>query len=198
MIVNGNIETKVSHEFKKVFLNHLTQPIQDGMGVTLKQRMIPKLNKIITDSRAYLELIPGILLDASLQTDPVVDQSYMGFKMTGLFSPVNGTDLEPKELELNSTEPIAMSYLYNSNGGNLQLYLHQLSLDSLLASYLKRHQISSWMRSQQLSSEDNLNLTTSGLNDVFIEEPVLVTLNPPPADPKKAQGNLTANSTKGS
>lgn len=61
--------------------------------------MIPKLNKIISDSRAYLELLPGILLDSSLQSDPIVDMNYMGFRMTGLFSPVNGTDLDPKDLE---------------------------------------------------------------------------------------------------
>lgn len=36
MVVHGNIETKVSHEFKKVFLNKLVDPIEKGMEITLK------------------------------------------------------------------------------------------------------------------------------------------------------------------
>lgn len=86
--------------------------------------MIPKLNKVISDSRAYIELFPAISLDASLQSDPIMDMSYMGFRMTGLFGPVNGSDLDPKALEQNLTEPINMTYVNDPNGGSLQLYMH--------------------------------------------------------------------------
>lgn len=169
MVVHGNIETKVSHEFKKVFLSKLTEQIERGMEITLKTRMIPKLNKVISDSGAYLELLPGILFDASLQAEPVADLQYFGLAMTGLFSPVNGTELTPKDLEKNSTEPVQLSHMYDPAGANLQFYLHQMSLDSILVSYLKRNTLSSWMLSQYVAADAKFNLTTNGLNDVFVQ-----------------------------
>jgi hypothetical protein len=84
-------------------------------------------------------------MDASLQSDPIVDMNYMGFRMTGLFGPVNGSDLDPLKLEMNLTEPVNMTYVNDPNGGNLQLYLHQISLNSILVTYLKKNELSSWM-----------------------------------------------------
>lgn len=52
--------------------------------------------------------------------------------------------------------------------------LHQLSLTSMLLSYLKKNTLSSWMLSQQVSADSDLkstfNLTTTGLNDVFVQK----------------------------
>jgi hypothetical protein len=140
--------------------------------------MIPKLNKIISDSRAYVVLLPGISLDASLQSEPIVDQNYMGFRMTGLFGPVNGSDLDPNALEKNLTEPANMTFVNDPAGGNLQLYMHQISLNSILASYMKSNTLSSWMLSKDASDEDRT--TTTGLNEVFIEYPVIVMVPPTP------------------
>jgi hypothetical protein len=124
MVVHGNIETKVSHEFKKVFLNKLTSEIEKGMEITLKTRMIPKLNQLITESEAFLELLPDTLFDASLQSEPIVDTQYYGLEMTGIFSPINGTELTPKDLETNYNVPVKLTNVYDTSGANLQLYLH--------------------------------------------------------------------------
>lgn len=44
-----------------------------------------------------------------------------------------------------------------------------MSLDSILASYLKRNTLSSWMLSQYVATDAKFNLTTSGLNDIFVQ-----------------------------
>lgn len=86
--------------------------------------MIPKLNKVISDSGGYIELLKGTMFDAALQADPVVDVSHLGFEMTGLFSPINGTDLDPKDLEKNLTTSVHLDSVFDQNGANLQFYLH--------------------------------------------------------------------------
>lgn len=85
---------------------------------------------------------------------------------------------------------VHLDQVYDPNGANLQFYLHQMSLDSVLASYLKRNEISSWMLSQYVSSETKHNLTTSGLNDIFIQLlPPVPPSAPAPALPAHGKTN---------
>lgn len=71
--------------------------------------------------------MPGIMFDTSLQDSPHLYKHYVGFEMTGLFSPANSTDLEPENLERNTTDN---SLLYpkfpefDRNGSKLQLNIH--------------------------------------------------------------------------
>jgi hypothetical protein len=48
--------------------------------------------------------MPNIMFDSSVQRHPCMAKHYFAIEMTGLFSLVNSTDLEPRNLELNTTE----------------------------------------------------------------------------------------------
>ena len=68
--------------------------------------------------------------------------------MTGLFSLLNHSDLEPSDIERNTT----MQELLNPKmpkfdmaGSKLQFHLHQMSLSSILFSYLRKNKFNAWI-----------------------------------------------------
>jgi len=85
ILIQGNIETKVSQKFKKVFLEELTDQIEQSLAVGLQTRLIPDLNIMLTESRGYIEIFPHIMFDYSIQGSPVVEKHYFGVGVTGLF-----------------------------------------------------------------------------------------------------------------
>jgi len=40
--------------------------------------MIPKLNKLLAENRGYVELLPNIVFDTSLQASPMVASEFLG------------------------------------------------------------------------------------------------------------------------
>jgi len=135
--------------------------------------MIPKLNKLLAENRGYVELLPNIVFDTSLQASPMVTSDFLGLQMTGLFSPLNQTAFKPADLEKNTTNPEVLDEslpLYDPNGLKFQMVLHQMSVTSIMLSYLKKNELTTWILSSQVSSDSKFNLTTSGLNDVFVQK----------------------------
>jgi len=45
-----------------------------------------------------------------------------------------------------------------------------MSVTSIMLSYLKKNELTTWILSSQVSSDSKFNLTTSGLNDMFVQK----------------------------
>ena len=95
ILIQGNIETKVSQKFKRVFLDEITGQMEQGLAVSLQTRLIPELNNMFTESRGYIEIFPNIMFDYSIQGSPSIEKHYFGVGVTGLFGLRNHTDLTP-------------------------------------------------------------------------------------------------------
>jgi len=60
--------------------------------------------------------------------------------MTGMFSPLGGPDLEPKDVELNNTAvdvPLPVHDMDKADKKKLEVFFHQMSLTSIAVSFLK-------------------------------------------------------------
>jgi hypothetical protein len=99
ILIQGNIETKVSQKFKKVFLSELAGQIEEGLKISLQTRLIPQLNFIFSETRGYIEIFQNIMFDYSIQGNPSVEKHYFGVGVTGIFGLRNHTDLQPTDLE---------------------------------------------------------------------------------------------------
>lgn len=89
--------------------------------------MIPKINAMIADSKGYFEWVPGMVFDTSLQEEPTMSDDFFGLAMTGMFSPANGTALEPKDVELNNTavdNPLPVHDMDKADKKKLELFFH--------------------------------------------------------------------------
>lgn len=101
--VHGNLEVGTAATFKRLFVGKLRDKLEEGMVHALQDELIPKINSMIIDSRGYYEWVPGMQFDTSLQEEPTMKDDFFGLQMTGMFSPLGGPDLEPKDVELNNT-----------------------------------------------------------------------------------------------
>lgn len=108
LVVHGNIEMKTAYAFKRLFFGRLKEKLENGLTNALQNSLMPKINTMITGTRGYGMFIEGMQFDTSLQEEPTMENGFMGIAMAGMFSPEGGPDLEPKDVEMNSTADIAM------------------------------------------------------------------------------------------
>ena len=135
MLIQGNIESKVSEKFKRVFLDELAEQIEVGLAVSLQSHLIPNLNQLFVKSQGYMEVFPNIMFDTSVTAAPIVEKHFVGMGMNGLFSLKNHSDFDPKELERegrNYSDLHPLTPQFDRNGSKMQFHLHQMSLNSAL------------------------------------------------------------------
>lgn len=90
--------------------------------------------------------------------------------MTGMFSPWGGPDLEPKDVELNSTMveiPLPVHDQAKEDKKKFEIFLHQISLTSIVVSLVKGNTIETNI-TQQHVLDSEIQLTTTGLNDIVV------------------------------
>lgn len=166
--VHGNLEVGTAATFKRLFVGKLRDKLEDGMVHALQDELIPKINAMIVDSRGYAEWVPGMQFDASLQEEPTMKDDFFGLQMTGMFSPLGGPDLEPKDVELNNTGvdvPLPVHDMDKADKKKFEVFFHQMSLTSIAVTFLKGNDLDTKI-TREMSSD--VTLTTSGLNDVII------------------------------
>jgi hypothetical protein len=126
-VVHGNLDISTAHTFKRLFVGKLRDKLEEGMVHAIQDQLIPKINEMLLASRGYSDWIPGMQFDTSLQEDPTFAQGYFGLQMNGMFSPLGGPDLEPKDVELNNTAVDVALPVHDpdkSDKKKLELFLH--------------------------------------------------------------------------
>lgn len=97
---------------------------------------------------------------------------FFGLQMTGMFSPMGGPDLEPKDVELNNTAvetPLPVHDMDKSDKKKLEFFLHQISLTSIAVSFLKTAGSElDVVINKEKAYDSPYPLTTTGLNDIII------------------------------
>ena len=127
VVVHGNLDVPTAETFKRIFVGKLRDNLQAGMVDALQNQLVPKVNSMIVDSRGYYEFVPGMQFDTSLQDEPTFKEGYFGMQMTGMFSPMGGPDLEPKDVELNSTMveiPLPVHDQAKEDKKKFEIFLH--------------------------------------------------------------------------
>lgn len=90
--------------------------------------------------------------------------------MTGMFSPLGGPDLEPKDVEFNNTavdQPLPVHDMERADKKKLEVFFHQMSLTSIVVSFLKGNDLETKV-TKETAYDSPFPLTTTGLNDVII------------------------------
>lgn len=108
--------------------------------------------------------------DTSLQEEPTMKDDYFGLQMTGMFSPLGGPDLEPKDVELNNTavdQALPVHDTDKNDKKKLEVFFHQMSLTSIVVSFLKGNDLDTKI-TRDSAQDSPYPLTTTGLNDVII------------------------------
>ena len=168
--VHGNLEVGTAATFKRLFVGTLRDKLEEGMVHALQDELIPKVNSMIVDSRGYYEWVPGMQFDTSLQEEATMKDDCFGLQMTGMFSPMGGPALEPKDVELNTTAvdvPLPVHDMDKADKKKLEVFFHQMSLTSIAVTFLKGSDLDTKIGKEQAASSP-FPLTTTGLNDVII------------------------------
>ena len=130
---------KTAYMFKRLFFGALKTKLEAGLTNSLQNSLMPKINNMIAGTNGYGHFIEGLQFDASLQKEPTMNEKYMGLEMTGIFSPQGGPDLTPSEFEMNNTDASLPVHDESTEGERekMEFFLHQMSLTSMLVSYMK-------------------------------------------------------------
>lgn len=128
LVVHGNLEMKTAYMFKRLFFGRLKEKLEGGLANALENKLMPKVNTMITKTRGYGQFIEGMQFDTSLQQEPTMEQqsngqAYMGLEMTGIFSPLGGPDLQPQDFEMNNTDA-SLPVHDNEERDDFELFLH--------------------------------------------------------------------------
>lgn len=95
---------------------------------------------------------------------------YFGLQMTGMFSPLGGPDLEPKDVELNNTNvevPLPVHDQDKADKKKFEIFFHQMSITSIIVTFLKGNELETVINHEN-AGDSPYPLTTTGLNDVII------------------------------
>lgn len=166
----GNLDISTAHTFKRLFVGALRDKLEEGMVHAIQEEMLPKINEMLLASRGYSEWIPGMQFDASLTEEPTFQSGFFGLQMVGMFSPIGGPDLTPNDVELNSTAvdvPLPVHDPDKNDRKKMELFLHQMSLTSIVVTFLKGNDLDLKINSENVGGLP-MELTTSGLNDVVV------------------------------
>lgn len=74
-----------------------------------------------------MPFVPGMEFDTALQEEPTMKEGFFGLEMDGMFRPAGGPDLQPGEVELNSTavdSPLPLHDEAKEDKKKFELYLH--------------------------------------------------------------------------
>lgn len=95
---------------------------------------------------------------------------FFGLQMTGMFSPLGGPDLEPKDVELNNTNvevPLPVHDQDKADKKKFEVFFHQMSITSIIITFLKGNDLETTINHEN-AYDSPYPLTTTGLNDVII------------------------------
>lgn len=127
LVVHGNLDVGTAAVFKRLFVGKLRDKLQEGMVHALQDELMPKVNGMMAQSKGYMQFVPGMEFDTSLQEEPTMKAGFFGLEMDGMFRPQGGPDLQPSDVELNSTAvdtPLPVHDQAKEDKKKFEVFLH--------------------------------------------------------------------------